>query len=198
VPAASRPAPAAATAANPWLPVSHAAGDGAHPILAPEEALLAIDRLRSGSLELARLALEDSTPISELELREQEVRSALARITVASGAAQRSDARLPTMGDLARAGSAAPAVEGGFPALIARIELNDAVRGIIDAALFERFKKAALELVDAEQRSRLMMTLCNPCTANLQAFAEIVAGLGLGRGEASLILCYARNGLVVR
>ncbi len=43
-----------------------------------------------------------------------------------------------------------------------------------------------------------MMALCNPSTANLQAFAEIVAGLGLGRGEANLILCYARSGLVVR
>jgi phosphate transport system substrate-binding protein len=204
--AASRPLPAAtatpaaplAPAANPWLPASRGAGDGARPALAPEEALQAIDRLRSDSLELARLALEDGTPISELERREQEVRSALTRIAAASGAALRGDGRLPTVGDLARGGSGSPDPAGAFPALIAKLELNDGTHAIIDAALLERFKKAALELVDPEQRSRLMMALCNPCAANLQVFAEIVAGLGLGRGEANLILCYARSGLVVR
>jgi phosphate transport system substrate-binding protein len=197
-PATAAPAGVAAPAANPWLPVSHSAADGAHAGWAPEEALLAIDHLRSASLELARLALADGTPIAELERREQEVRSALARLAGAAGEALRGDGRLTTVGDLARAGGGSPAMEAGYPALIGRIELNDGARGIIDAPSFERFKKAALELADPEQRSRLMMALCNPSAANLQAFAEIVAGLGLGRGEANLILCYARSGLVVR
>ncbi len=198
--AANRSAPPSpgAPASNPWLPIDHSSAEGARPAVASEEILLAIDRLRSDSLELARLALEDGTTISELERREQEVRGALARMAAALGGSLHADGRPGTVGELARAGSAATAGEGGFPALIAKIELNEGARAIIDAAALERFKKAALGLADPEQRSRLMMALCNPCAANLQPFAEIVASLGLGHGEANLILCYARSGLVLR
>ena len=200
---ATAPSPTAgparsATPANPWLPVARGPGDSTRPAFAPEEAMLAIDRLRSVSLELARLALEDGTPLAELERREQEVRSILLRLAASPGAVTRRDGRQATVGDLARAGFGPAASEAGYPALIARVELDEGARSLVDAPALERFKKAAGELNDPEQRSRLMLALCNPSPANLAAFAEVVAGLGLGRGEASLILCYARNGLVVR
>ena len=163
-----------------------------------DDLLRTLDRLRSASLDLARLSLDDATMIAELERHELAVRTELARISARAQHLSLPACRQPTVADLTLYGATAPVPDQGFPMVIGHVELTDCAQGIVDAQQLDSFKQAALGITDPDQRRRLIMALRNPSSANVSNFAEVVARLGQGRGDANLILCYARGGLVVR
>jgi len=202
IPVAARPAPAESrttSTANAWLPAYRTTGDTAPAAGAQApDAIAVLDSLRRSCLELARLALDDGSLVGDLERHEKDIRSALDRLAYYQHEASLPAGRAATLGDLTASANSSHGIGIDYPMVIARLDYADAVRDRGDTAILDAFKHAALGITDPEQRHHLESALMNPSTANIARFTEAIAGLGLAHGEANLILCYARGGLVIR
>lgn len=150
-------------------------------------AIQRLNHLRDSALTLARLTLDERTPVAEVEQRERELRRLIQDLPTES--AGRSIALM----DAATHGNELVLAHAE---LIGRLALTDAGRGLMDEAMLATLKQGLLTLGDERQRTLLAACLNRPSPDRVADFAEILVAAG-GPGGLTPVLCYARGGFTV-
>jgi phosphate transport system substrate-binding protein len=187
--AAAPPRPAAVTAGAP--PAQAKAGAAPAPDAATtavrSAALVRLNRLRDSALAVARLTLDERTPVAELDQRERELRRLIQDLP--GEAAGRSAAIADA---IALVGEAAP----GHADLVGRLAVTETGRALIDDEALAALKQGLLALQDERLRATLALCLRRPSPDRLADFTEVLAAIGSPGGFAP-VLCYARGGFAV-
>ena len=150
--------------------------------------MVRLNRLRDSALAVARLTLDERTPVAELDQRERELRHLIQELRdeTAGRPAVLGDAVVTTSGDVTPA----------HADLIGRLAVTEAGRGLMDESALATLKQGLLGLSDEHQRSILSICLRRPSQDRLAEFTEVLAAIGSPGGIAP-VLCYARGGFTV-
>ena len=154
----------------------------------------ALDRVRDDCLALARLALDGTTPLAELERRARELHARTGELALATP--DGASGRPATVADAESAGLDAALGDAAYAALLDRLALTERAHGVLDEAGLAAFRRAALA-GDPQQRRTLAGAL-RSAGGNVGRFTEAVASLGRGKADLDVVLAYARGGLVLR
>jgi hypothetical protein len=184
---AATPAATAKPAASIAVPVAKesttpppAAAVAAARVTTPDARRL--DHLRERAIQFARLTLDESAGIAEIQARIEELRQ-LAN-GLGSGAAT----------------SAVPVPEdqAGFVALIDRLNLTSDGRALLDDNALARLKQTLGGITDAELRRSVALALMQPGPEQLPRFTAAISSANGGQADVDAVLCYARGGFILR
>lgn len=187
-----RPAATAVTAPVAAAPVAAAATTdrptGASVTIPRSAAVLRLNRLRDSALAVARLTLDERTPVAELDQRERELRRLIQELPGEVGG------RAAALADAAALGSETAPTHSE---LVGRLTVTEAGRGLVDDVVLATLKQGLLTLGDERLRAVLSLCLRRPSPDRLADFTEVLAAIGTPGGIAP-VLCYARGGFTVR
>ncbi len=200
VPVSAAPAPAASTPAAP-TPRSTSTPPMATPVAtraataAGDDQRSPLERVQDDGLAVARLALDGTTPLADLEQRARELQVRIGELALTTP--DSANGRPATIADAEAAAQEPAPGDAAYAALLDRLTLNERARGILDDAGLAAFRRAAVADADPLQRRALAGAVRAP-GGNLARFTEAVAALGRGKADVDVILAYARGGLVLR
>ena len=141
-----------------------------------------LDLLRERAISMARLTLDESASLEELNARVEELRLLTTSMSKTSKSVE------PLI----------PEDHAGFSALIERLQLTNEGRSVMTEDAFAQFKITMVAITDATLRRKLASALLRPSPDQLPAFTSAISTANGGRADVDAILCYARSGFIIR
>jgi len=187
VPVAVAPAPAGKPAAKEPVtkePVTQAPVTVLRTPAAPATPIDArrMDHLRDRAIQFARLTLDESANLNDLQARIEELRQ------LAAGMAGNTTAGTLTL----------PEDQAGFVALIERLNLTSDGRALLDEPALARLKQTLSAITDADTKRALALALLQPGPEQLPRFTAAISAANGGQADVDAVLCYARGGFTLR